>query len=238
MKLEIVDYRKLRPNNINSEQFRHVWLLLFWPIFGILFMGVERLGFNSGYTPVYCALDDVIPFCELFVIPYLFWFVYLTGVVVFTLFFDAEAFKRVMWYIIITYTITIVIYLVYPTCQELRPASFERDNLFTRFMAGFYEFDTNTNVFPSLHVIGSVASMFGFCDSKYFKKSVGWKVGNVIVTILISLSTVFLKQHSILDVIGAIPICLLAWYMVYRPGNVFAKVASRLMWQKRELQDM
>lgn len=238
MKLEIVDYRKLRPNNINSNQFKHLWLLLFWPFFGIMFMGVERMGFNSGYTPVYCALDDVIPFCELFVIPYLFWFVYLTGVVVFTLFFDAEAFKRVMWYIIITYTITIVIYLVYPTCQELRPASFERDNLFTRFMTGFYEFDTNTNVFPSMHVIGSVASMFGFCDSKYFRKSVGWKVGNVIVTILISLSTVFLKQHSILDVIGAIPICLLAWYMVYCPGNVFAKAASRMMWQKREIQDV
>lgn len=237
MKLEIVDYRKLRPNNINSDQFKHLWLLLFWPIFGIMFMGVERLGFNSGYTPVYCPLDDRIPFCELFVIPYLFWFVYLTGVVVFTLFFDTEAFRRVMKFIIITYTITILIYLIWPTCQELRPENFERDNFLTRFMAGFYQFDTNTNVFPSLHVIGSAAAMFGFCDTKYIKTT-GWKVGNVVVTVLISLSTVFLKQHSVLDVFGAIPVCLVAWYAVYCPGNVFEKAADHFAWRKREVQDV
>lgn len=233
MKLEIVDYRKLRPNNLNSEQFKHLWLLIFWPIFGVFFMGVERLGFNSGYVPVYSPLDDLIPFNELFVIPYLFWFVYLTGVVVFTGLFDVRAFKRVMYFIIVSYSITTLIYLIYPTCQELRPVEFERDNILTRFMAGFYEFDTNTNVFPSLHVIGAVAGMFGFCDTKYFR-STGWKIGNVIVTVLISMSTVFLKQHSILDVFGAIPVCLVAWYAAYCPGNVIAKVFCRSTWQRQK----
>ena len=26
----VVDYRKLRPSNLNSPQYRHVWLLLYW----------------------------------------------------------------------------------------------------------------------------------------------------------------------------------------------------------------
>ena len=233
MKLEIVDYRKLRPNNLNSEQFKHLWLVIFWPIFGVFFMGVERLGFNSNYVPVYSPLDDLIPFNELFVIPYLFWFVYLTGVVVFTGFFEVKAVKRVMLFIIVSFSCTMLIYLVYPTCQELRPMAFERDNILTRFMEGFYQFDTNTNVFPSLHVTGSVAGMLGFCDTKYFR-SAGWKIGNVIVTVLISMSTVFLKQHSILDVFGAIPVCLLGWYIAYCPGNVFARAASRITWQRQK----
>ncbi len=231
MKLEIIDYRKLRPNNLNSDQFRHLWLLLYWPVFGIMFFLVERGGITSGFTPVYCSLDDKIPFCEYFLIPYLFWFVYLTGVIAFTLLFDAKAFRRVMYFIMVSYSITMAIYLIYPTCQELRPAAFERDNLFTRFMAGFYQFDTNTNVFPSLHVIGSVASMLGFCDTKYIK-STGWKAANVIVMILISVSTVFLKQHSILDVIGAVPVCLVAWVLAYCRRKAPAELAEQVLLQK------
>ena len=65
-----------------------------------------------------------------------------------------------MQFIIITYSAAILIYMRFPNCQELRPLVFERDNILTRFMAGFYQFDTNTNVCPSVHVIGSAAVMF------------------------------------------------------------------------------
>lgn len=77
----------------------------------------------------------------------------------YTLLYDIDSFQRMMKYILLTYTIAIVTYLIWPTCQELRPVSFERDNFLTRFIAGFYQFDTNTNVCPSIHVIGSLAVM-------------------------------------------------------------------------------
>lgn len=214
-KLEPVNYLELRPNNLNSDRFRHLWLVLFWPMYGIMFRMCEADVFATEYMPVYSKLDDLIPFNELFVIPYLFWFIYLTGSVVFNGIFDVEAFKREMYFIITAFSITTIIYIVYPTCQELRPLEFERDNILTRFMAGFYEFDTNTNVCPSLHVIGSVASMFGCLDSKYIKGK-AWTIANIIVTILISASTVFLKQHSIVDVYAAIPVCVIGWLVAYR----------------------
>jgi len=45
-----------------------------------------------------------------------------------------------MKYIIITYTVTIIIYLLFPTCQELRPTQIERDNILTRFIVSFTVF--------------------------------------------------------------------------------------------------
>lgn len=98
--------------------------------------------------------------------------------------------------------------------QNLRPAAFERDNVLTRFMAGFYQFDTNTNVCPSLHVIGSFAAMFGGWHTKRFSTPV-WRTVLVVLTVLISISTVFLKQHSVLDIPPALALSLIAYVLVY-----------------------
>lgn len=215
IKAPTVNYRKLRFNNINSDEFRHLKLLLYWPIFGLLFLFVERFYQVDYYYPMHCSLDDLIPFCELFLIPYLFWFVYLVGMHLYTLLYDVETFRRMMKYIILTYSAAMLIYFIFPTCQELRPIEFERDNILTRFIAGFYQFDTNTNVCPSIHVIGSLAVMEAALWSRQIK-SKGWKATFVIVAILICLSTVFMKQHSIIDLFAALPICLLAHFLCYR----------------------
>lgn len=215
---EIVDYRKFRFSKLNSPEFKHLWYLLYWPIFGILFLTVERLWIRESYFPMYCPLDDMIPFCEYFLIPYMFWFVYLVGIILYSLLFDTRCFEQFMQFIIITYTIAVVICMIFPNCQELRPVAFERDNIFTRFMTNFYQFDTNTNVFPSIHVIGSAAVMFAAWNSKHFR-TVGWKIAFGAVALLISISTVFLKQHSVLDIFGALPICLIAYIIVYRKGK-------------------
>lgn len=209
-----MDYRKLRFSNLNTEEFRHLKLLLYWPIFGILFLFAERGYTPDSYITVYCALDDKIPFNELFLIPYLFWFVFLAGSHIYTLLYDVETFKKLMNFIIITYSVALIIYFLFPTCQELRPVVFERDNLLTRFMAGFYQFDTNTNVCPSLHVVGSLAAMFACWESKGLQKPV-WKITFGITAFLICISTVFLKQHSVLDILMAVPLCIAGYYFSF-----------------------
>ena len=74
-----VNYREFRIHKLNTPEFSHVRLLLYWPIFGLLFLFLERLQPQRNYYPVYCGLDDIIPFCEWALIPYLFWFVFLIG---------------------------------------------------------------------------------------------------------------------------------------------------------------
>lgn len=210
----MVDYRRLRPNNLTSPEFRHLLLLLFWAAFGLCFAGVERLIPRTVWHPVWCPLDDRIPFCEWFFIPYMFWFVFLVGMHLYLLLFDIPAFKKFMYFIMITYTVTMVIYFIYPTCQELRPTEFARDNFLTRFAAGFYRFDTNTNVCPSLHCVGSMAVAFAAGDTERFRSRL-WRGAFMGMAVLISVSTVFVKQHSVLDVLWAWLLCAAAYVIVY-----------------------
>lgn len=210
----VIDYRSFRFLRLGTDEFRHLKLLFYWPAFGFLFLYVERLSPVEYYYPVFCVLDAHIPFCEYFLIPYLFWFIYLIGMHLYTLLYDIEEFRKLMRFIIISYSITMVIYLLFPTCQELRPAIFERDNLFTRFLYYFYQFDTNTNVCPSLHVVGSVAV---WCTSWHIERfrTLRWRFFFSSSAILICASTMLLKQHSAIDVLAAIPVCIIAYYFSF-----------------------
>ncbi|MBP3359672.1 MAG: phosphatidic acid phosphatase [Clostridia bacterium] len=208
------NYKDFKFCKLNTDEFRHLKLLLYWPLFGLMFLFAERIYKAPEYYSVYCFLDDAVPFCEFFLIPYLFWFVYLVGALFYTLLTDTSAFRKMMWFIIITYTISIIIYLLFPTCQQLRPESFMRDNVFTRFLMYFYKFDTNTNVCPSIHVIGSASAMLALLGTDKFS-TLSRKTAVIITALLICASTVFLKQHSVIDIIAAVPVCIIGYILCY-----------------------
>lgn len=211
--MQIVDYRAFRLSKLNTKEFKHIKLLLFWPIFGIIFTSLERI-FSPQFNPVYTPVDDMIPFCEFFVIPYYFWFVFLIGIQIYGFFFDIPCFNKYMKFTILTYMTTVIIYIIYPTSQELRPLVFERNNIFTQIVNMLYNFDTNTNVCPSLHVIGSFAVYFSARKSKIFG-GFWWRVAFFVTTILICASTVFLKQHSVLDIFWGVVVCFAFYPFVF-----------------------
>lgn len=229
------DYRDFRLSKLNTEKYAHMKLLLFWPIYGMLFFFVERIGTNRDWQIMYCSLDDFIPFCEIFLIPYLFWFVFLVGMLLYTFLFEVSAFKKLMWFIILTYSVTILIYLIYPTAQELRPETFPRDNIFTRFLGWFYTFDTNTNVNPSIHVLGSLAVMFSAWHSDRFSTR-GWKAAFTVTAVLISISTVFVKQHSVIDIITALLLSIIVYCLVYRRKRTQQKTIQSEVQREPQLQ--
>lgn len=220
-------YKELHWGFLWDKKFGYIWLLIFWPLFGIVFHLLEKAdseGWRTEFISIYSPLDDLVPFLEWFLIPYLFWFVYLVGMYAYTLLFEVEIFKKLMYFTILTYGITIIIYILFPNMQELRPVDFPRDNFLTRFMSGYYAMDTNTNVCPSLHVIGSFCVQTAAWHSKRFGTT-GWRIAFTVTTVLISVSTVFLKQHSVLDIPPALLICLLAYIPVYLLPSVKAKKA-------------
>ena len=211
----MIDLRSLRPNNLTSPQFSHLLWVLYWPAYGIAFGALEFLRPAADCFSVHCRVDDLIPFCEYFFIPYLFWFVFLVGMNVYLALWEPKSFRKFMHFVAFTYTLTLLIYVVWPTKQDLRPTEFVRDNFFTHLAQAFYNFDTNTNVCPSLHVVGSMSVMFAAWNSRHFS-TLPWKIVFGIVAFLISISTIFLRQHSVLDLLAALPICLVAYYIVYR----------------------
>lgn len=220
----MVDYRRFRPGKLNTPEFQHLRLLLFWPLFGILFYLAERGNLTSTYFPMYCALDDKVPFCEWFLIPYLFWFVFLAGMHLYLLLFDVPLFEDFMRYIIVTYSAGLIIFFLFPTCQYLRPAVFPRDNILTQILGAFYAFDTSTNVCPSLHVVGSLAVTFAGWRCQRLQ-SLNWKLFFGIAGLLISISTVFVKQHSCIDLAAGLIICVLAYPLIY--GKLSENTAER-----------
>ena len=215
MKLPLIDYRQFRLSRLNTPQFRHLKLLLFWPIFSLVFCYLENYRPTVYYAPMRCALDHWIPFCKWFVIPYAFWFLFVGGMLLYTLFYNIPAFRRMMWFIILTYSFALVTYLLFPNCQHLRPTLLGGD-LLTRFTAKLYAADTNTNVLPSMHVIGCAALTLACFDAPRLRAK---KLHLVMLTlgVLISASTVFVKQHSMLDVLVAIPVSVVLCLIVYRP---------------------
>ncbi|MBQ8092246.1 MAG: phosphatase PAP2 family protein [Clostridia bacterium] len=195
-------------------KFKYGTLLLFWPLFGLVFLFLERFRTIPYYIPTYCRVDDIIPFNEWFIIPYMFWFVYLIGMISYTFFKDKTAFVHLMKYLMFANTLALIIFIVFPTCQNLRPSVFPRDNFLTRFIGKFYLFDTNTNVAPSLHVVDSVAVLTASMNMKRFRTK-GWRICFATACLFICASTVFLKQHSIVDVFIAVPVCFAADIAAY-----------------------
>ena len=214
MRKPVVDYRQLRPGRLTEPQFSHLWLLLGWVGFLAAFFLTEKRIPAESCTPVHIPLDDAIPFCEWFLIPYVFWYGLIVISLGYFLLYNVDGFRRLQTYIIIVQAIAIVCYILWPTRQDLRPAEFSRDNLLTRAVGFLYAIDTNTGVCPSVHVAVSLGIASVWTKEKGARLL--WKAFVVFAVIMICLSTVFLKQHSALDFFAALPVCLAAELVVYR----------------------
>ena len=140
---------------------------------------------DSAYTNIHVKFDDMIPFCEWFIIPYLLWFVYVVVVVAFVFFTSRKEFYQASAYLFIGMSICLLICTVWPNGQDLRIEEFTNDNILTSLMSMVYHADTNTNVFPSIHVYNSVAVVVMLCKSHKLKNVTWVKIAAGILSILI-----------------------------------------------------
>ncbi|MBQ2160735.1 MAG: hypothetical protein II444_02780, partial [Firmicutes bacterium] len=97
------------------------YYLIFWPIYIGVFIAVESLDLGLTFHRVHCFVDDIIPFSEYFVIPYLTWHPLIVIVLLYTLIYETDNFRNLMKFFILTFSVTMVIYLVYPSYLDLRP---------------------------------------------------------------------------------------------------------------------
>ena len=189
-------------------------LLLLYPVFHVCFF------FLLDYIPlehhfIECPLDTVIPFCEWFVLPYCIWFFYLFGGMVFFVFLPRKDFLRMSLFTMAGLAVCLLICLVYPTAIAFRPTSFARDNLLIRLTKLIYAADNPWNIFPSMHCYGAIGMTVAICKSKRLNRRRVIPVCSVVLCVLICLSTVFIKQHSVLDVAAAIALAIVMYPLAY-----------------------
>lgn len=208
------------------SKYGHAVLLLYLAIYAPWFGWLNGYTPTQNPTPVYCGLDDMIPFCEWFVIPYFLWFAYIVVGHIFLFFTSREDFVRMCIFLYTGMTICLIIYTLWPNCQELRVDydTIDRTNILIEAIAGLQSQDTPCNVFPSIHCLNSIGMHIALAKSKHIGKYRNAIVmASLVLAVLIILSTVFVKQHSILDCFGAFALAIPLYMLAYKPEYKFLK---------------
>ena len=196
-------------------KYKHAWILLYFIIYVVWFMYLENRT-SVSYYPIHIGLDDMIPFCEYFIIPYLLWFAYVALTIIYFFFVNKKDYYKCCAFLFIGMTICLIIYTFFPNQQNLRPVTFERQNIFTDIVQIIYSTDTSTNVCPSIHVLNSLGVFISIIESEALRKKKVICVGSGVLSVLICLSTVFLKQHSVIDGLCALGLAIVLYAFIYK----------------------
>lgn len=194
-------------------------------IYGIIYLSwfcyLEKT-VTRHYNVIHMNIDDYIPFCEIFIVPYFLWFAYVAAVVLFFMIRNKEDYRKTCTFLFTGMTVFLIISTLWPNGQHLRPFVMPRDNIFTQMVASLYRTDTPTNLWPSIHVYNSLGAHFAIMRSKEFENKKGIRIASFILSSSIILSTMFLKQHSVFDVLTAFVMAAVMYTAVYRYDVVLA----------------
>ena len=196
------------------KKYSHAWVFLYALIYLPWFVYLENRVVTHYYI-IHSPLDDMIPFVEYFVIPYYLWFLYMVVFAMYFFFTDKSGFYKLASFAIIGMTAFLIICTFFPNGLNLRPAAFARDNIFVDLVKFLYKADTPTNVLPSIHVYNTLAIMIAISHSEKLNNRKAVACVSYILGILIILSTMFLKQHSVTDVIAAFAMACVTYPIVY-----------------------
>jgi membrane-associated phospholipid phosphatase len=118
---------------------------------------------------------------------------------------DIHTFRKVALSFALQFGISFIIFILVPV--RMVQAEILSTTLSARALKGLYDFDPGFNVFPSLHVANLVMIVFIFYEYSKF-----WARVLLFLTILISMSTMFVKQHYFVDVLFG---TFLGWFVYY-----------------------
>ncbi len=215
--------------NKNFDNLKRIFILglplfIYMVIYLLWWSNLEKNSLET-YSLIHSYVDNKIPFCEYFVIPYIFWFAYMVIIIIYQLIEDdRDGYYRFIFFLSSGMTLFLIISTLFPNTLHIRPAYFPRDNFFTALVRMIYKKDTATNVFPSIHVYNSIGCYHAVKNSEKFSKSI--KTASFVMSTLIVLSTVFIKQHSVFDVICAVSLGCIAEYISYRTKTVNKMVSA------------
>lgn len=196
------------------QKYKHAWVFIYAFIYFPWFYYLEQT-ITQNYSLIQTSFDKKIPFVEFFIIPYLFWFVFMIVTVCYFFFKDKNEFYHLVLFLVIGMTLFLIISTLWPNGQALRPKYFERDNIFIDMVKHLYSTDTPTNVFPSIHVYNTLGCYIAIRKSKHLKDIRWVQNTTLIISVLIILSTMFLKQHSFIDGIAAGIFAVISYVFIY-----------------------
>ena len=207
--------RKLKDFITNFfKQYRHIWILSYFAIYLVWFNYLEKT-VTTHFHVIHVPIDDYIPFCEYFVIPYIMWFGYVAWGITYTALHNKNDFYRLCGFLFTGMTIFLIVSTLYPNGQYLRPYYFSHHNLCTTLCEWLYSTDTPTNLFPSIHVYNSLGIHFAVMKSEELKDKKTVCILSFILCTSIIMATMLIKQHSVFDVSTAFILAFVMYNLVY-----------------------
>ena len=224
-----------------AKKYRHAIPLIIYAVIYLAWFGYLEETVTGRYRIIHVPLDDVIPFCEIFVVPYMLWFAYVGVVVAYLLLHDTKEYIRTFAFLCTGMTIFLLISTLWPNGHHLRPYIMPRDNIFTHIISALYQADTPTNLWPSIHVYNSLGCHIAVMKSQRIKNvryGTGIRIGSFILCVSIVMSTMFIKQHSVYDVVTAFIMAAAMYGIVYRSDVLLKFRSNPYMRQKQRESDI
>lgn len=158
------------------------------------------------------SLDDKMPFIPQFVWIYIFWYTMLFWVPYYIFAKNKDSFYKYAVTFVITTLIAGVIFVSFP--NTVVRANIIDNNTACKAVKLIYTLDDpGINCLPSIHCLYSFLFIFGILDTK--SNSPKWmKILIITLSILVVLSTLFIKQHVLYDAIAAFIIGIITWIIV------------------------
>ena len=184
-----------------------LWLL-YIPAYLVVF-GILELFPAKEFHLIQCPIDALIPTIPAFFIPYAFWWGLFPGALLwFLVFGKREDFLKLCFILFAGYTVCLITYVLYPNGIDIRTELLGND-LCSQAIRLLRAGDPPQNVCPSMHVSSTMAILLTVWECRDISK--GWKCGVAVISLLIILATMFIKQHSVVDVLLGMLLSLVLW---------------------------
>lgn len=122
--------------------------------------------------------------------------------------------------------ISLVIFLLLPTAM-VRPEAPQGRDFFSWLTRIIYRVDTPDNLFPSLHCLENWICFRGALRCK--KVGTAYKMGTGLFALMVFASTVLIKQHLVVDILGGVVVVEIGLWLSrrLRAGRIYEAVAAR-----------
>jgi membrane-associated phospholipid phosphatase len=204
-----------------KENLRPLLLMLIIPAMSLSYLLINK--FSGSAHDITIHWDSHIPFMKIFVIPYILWYLFVPASFLLLCFKD----KRVYYKSILVYAlgcmIASIIFILYQTTVP-RTQIYGNDIL-TKIMLLIYANDKPVNCLPSIHVFTCYLIMRVIPSSNL--KNPRNNLITAFFSITIIISTLFTKQHAILDVLTGIVLAELLVILVNKYENNLIKLSKK-----------
>lgn len=179
-----------------KENFRALCWLVSIPIVNVFYALLNNP--SRGAFNLVTAIDDKIPFVEFFIIPYMCWYVFIIGTMIYLCINDRKTYYKTLLCINLGLIICYIVYFVFQTTVPRPPVT--GNDIASKITAYVYSTDGPYNCFPSIHVLTSYLMVRAIVASK--SRNIKNISIVVICSVVIILSTLFVKQHVIADILS------------------------------------